>query len=103
MEKGPVAVRQLILDKKLDVADLGSSSSFHMRNKLEQVTSKNVDNNNKRPDQLVLKKVVCNQPTISAESRKHSNIPNLQNGQTRFFLLIAGLGRHQGTYFAEFY
>ena len=62
-EKGPVAVRQLILDKKLDVADVGSSPTFHMRNKLEQVTSKNIDTNNKRPDQLVLKKVVCNQPT----------------------------------------
>ena len=28
-------MRHLILDKKPDVADLGSSSTFHMRNKLE--------------------------------------------------------------------
>ena len=56
-------MRQLILSKQLNLADLGSSSTFHMRNKLDLVTSKNVDNNNQRPDQLVLKKVVCNQPT----------------------------------------
>ena len=62
-KKGPCAVRKLILGKDMDVADLGSSSTFHMRSKLEEVTSKKVDNSNTRPDQLVLKKLVCNQPT----------------------------------------
>ena len=51
----------MILDKELDVADLGSSSTFHMRCKLEQVTSEQVDKENQRPDQLVLKKQACNQ------------------------------------------
>jgi hypothetical protein len=28
-----------------------------------------------------------------AESRKQSNLPNLPNGQTQFFLLLAGFGQ----------
>ena len=47
---------------------------------------------------LGLKKILCFEEDFSemniTGSRKRSNLPNLLNGQSLFYLLVAGLGPH---------
>ena len=62
-KKGPIEVRKLFLEKKIEFSDIGSSATFHLRTKIEEVSSKIVDDKNQRPDQLLMKKVVIDQPT----------------------------------------
>ena len=62
-KKGPTQVRKLFLDKKVEFSQLGGQPTFHMREKMAEETSRQIDNNNQRPDQLLIKKVVIDQPT----------------------------------------
>ena len=61
--KGLCEVRKLFLEKEITFVDIKSTSILHMRNKIDETSSKIIDKNNTKPDQLLLKKVVCDKPT----------------------------------------